>query len=547
MPLLDHFPGEPREMQKEALQKIEKALASNKKYIILSAPTGSGKSHIAATVALHSKPAPQGFINMVNSRQLFSKDDFGRFIHEKEAYGYGNHRTMVCTVTKSLQDQYDNLFTDKTSLFKGKTNYPCNEDPNFDCEIAPCLSDPKLKETCLHNKLCPYFNARDNTLVSTFSVLNYSAFLNLPSHTKQVEFLICDEASELEDELVGHCSVEIVYDPLNFAMPHLHLDKLRSENPAEGLIWLTNLGEDLKMEYDKMAHRLSKMRGHIKPKQLAIEMKNFKYVKTLYDKIVVLLNNWYKSEMIVELGKDRVLFVPLHVNNLAHLLFDNAHKVILMSAVIIEPPTFAKQLGIKDYEYIELPSTFEAAKSPIYCNAAKYNLSYNKIDANLPKVIEQVGKICDHYANDKGIIHTHNFKITEKIQNAFKKNKRFIFREPGINNERLLKMHRDTSVPSVVVSPSLAFGTDLPDDLGRFQVIVKLPFLPLGSKRVKTLFDKDKVWYQNKMLCALVQAAGRCTRHREDYADTFILDGQILQVLKSNWNKLPTHFRERIH
>ena len=87
----------------------------------------------------------------------------------------------------------------------------------------------------------------------------------------------------------------------------------------------------------------------------------------------------------------------------------------------------------------------------------------------------------------------------------------------------------------------------MPDDLGRFQVVIKLPYLPLGSKRIKALFDRDKIWYQNKMLTTLVQACGRCTRHINDFADTFILDGQIVKVLKDNWLKLPKYFKDRIH
>ena len=97
------------------------------------------------------------------------------------------------------------------------------------------------------------------------------------------------------------------------------------------------------------------------------------------------------------------------------------------------------------------------------------------------------------------------------------------------------------------MSPSLAYGTDLPDELGRFQIVVKLPYPPLGSKRIKTLFDKDKVWYKNKMLTTLIQSCGRCTRHSNDHSDTFILDGQILRVLKENWIKLPKFFKDRIH
>jgi ATP-dependent DNA helicase DinG len=51
--VLEYFPEEfkPREIQKEILQGIEQQLKSGYKTIILSAPTGVGKSLIAATLA----------------------------------------------------------------------------------------------------------------------------------------------------------------------------------------------------------------------------------------------------------------------------------------------------------------------------------------------------------------------------------------------------------------------------------------------------------------------------------------------------------------
>ena len=79
-------------------------------------------------------------------------------------------------------------------------------------------------------------------------------------------------------------------------------------------------------------------------------------------------------------------------------------------------------------------------------------------------------------------------------------------------NEDILELHSKDNKPTVLVSPSLTYGVDLKDNLARFQIIVKLPYSPLGSKRVKALFEQDKRWYENKMLVNLIQACGRGTR-----------------------------------
>jgi len=543
--LLAHFPGTPRHTQVEALQKIERAIKNNKKFIIICAPTGSGKSHIGATLALSSKNAPAGFLQMIDDMTLYEKDDYSRYVNEEMAYSFGNHRSAVCTVTKALQDQYNDLFQQHSVVFKGKSNYMCQVDNNRDVEAAPCVADPALKKKCQINKICDYYNARDAALGHKFAVMNYNAFLCIPSHMKQIEYLICDEASELEESIADHYTVDIQYMKLASALGKSKIDKLTSENLNDGYQWLRDLGEELKFEYDKFAHRLTKIKSN--KRKLEVEIGNFRTVKSLYDKIVILLSNWYKTEIVIECKPDNVTFTPLYVNNLSEDLFKCAKHVVLMSATIIDPPNFARQLGIKDYEYIEIDNTFDPKKSPIYCKIAKYNLNYTNIDKNLPYVMDQIEKICDHYNDKKGVVHTHSFKITEAVQRKFKKNKRFIYREPGINNERLMQIHTDRSDASVMVSPSLTFGTDLKDDLGRFQIIIKLPYPSLGSKKIKTLFERDKAWYANKMLNELVQACGRCTRHAEDYSDTFILDGQTIQALKMAWSKLPSHFKARIH
>ena len=86
---------------------------------------------------------------------------------------------------------------------------------------------------------------------------------------------------------------------------------------------------------------------------------------------------------------------------------------------------------------------------------------------------------------------------------------------------------------------------DLKGDLGRFCIVVKLPYLPFSDKRINRIFKEDSVWYTNAMLNNLVQMCGRCTRDESDFSDTYILDGNIEQVIMRNNKKLPKYFLER--
>ena len=84
------------------------------------------------------------------------------------------------------------------------------------------------------------------------------------------------------------------------------------------------------------------------------------------------------------------------------------------------------------------------------------------------------------------------------------------------------------------------FGVDLKGDLARFCIVVKQPWLNLKDIRVAAMNKTVKGWYDKKMLTSLIQQCGRCTRDKNDYSRTYILDGFTLTgILKRNINFIP--------
>ena len=88
---------------------------------------------------------------------------------------------------------------------------------------------------------------------------------------------------------------------------------------------------------------------------------------------------------------------------------------------------------------------------------------------------------------------------------------------------------------------------DLKDDLARFQIIIKAPYLPTKDKRIERLMKDDFNWYSNKMLCSVIQSCGRGIRSKKDYCRTYILDGAIVESVINNIHKLPKYFIDRLH
>lgn len=535
---LTKFPDgyNPSTQQIELIKRVEDAFAKGYKFVICSAPTGSGKSFLSKTLGNVSNECSAEFKDLVTSYKAFKQDYAGNYTHEVECLDQPSSGAFVLTITKALQDQYNKLFDD-TSLLKGKNNYQCQVNVDVDVENAPCLLAPKLKEECWSKNICPYYNARNKALTAKFSALNYKMFLSLPGHVKNKNFLICDEASELEDELVKHFSVFI--DPDKLKLLGVKVPYLYSSNMDDVYKWFNQLlviiGEHIESLTAKHNNKHTQLNINDKIK--------LNYFKNLHRTLNLIDETWSKCEYVCQREGKTVKIMPLKVDVLSKYIFNYAENILLMSATIVDHKNFAKTLGIDNYKYIEVDSTFDSTKAPIYVSV-RNKLNKENMARSLPRIVEQIQSICKSHSQEKGIIHTHTLSITEYLQKNLK-DSRYLFRDSETKNDIILSKHSKSTEPTVIVSPSMTFGIDLRDELARFQIIVKGAFLPLGDVRIKKLFDEDKEWYTNKMLINLVQACGRGVRSKEDHCVTYILDGTVADVVLSNKHKLPKYFLNR--
>lgn len=537
MSMLLSFPEgfTPNRNQQYIIKEIEKALSERHKFIVINAPTGSGKSFIAPTLANYTTPVPVDFKDDVDDYSIFNPTDGPTMMEE-----YGRFGAYALTITKALQDQYKETF-DWTGVLKGKSNYQCMVDEEETVDVAPCLFAEGLKKECWGCNRCPYYNARNEMLKSDFSALNYSMFFSLPEHLKQRSILILDEASELEDQIVNHftCEVDIPF-----------LRKVGVElKPTPSSEDRTLMAQWIRLTICSVQKKLEEYAAYLdsnKTKDATFFKKRTEYSKLsrLDQKIVTLAETYFESQYILEKDGATLKFIPLKINVLADRLFRHADTVILMSATIIDHKNFTKSLGVNEYYYIEAPSLFDPKKSPIYI-LAKQKLNYKNLQQMLPTLVKQIEGILEEHEGDKGIIHTHTQNIANYIRDNLKSN-RCLFREEGVNNEQILNLHSTSNSDTVLVSPSMAYGVDLKGDLAKFQIILKAPWLPTKDVRVEKMMKLDKQWYANKMLCTLVQASGRGSRSANDECQTYILDGTIYDAIARNKNKLPKHFVERI-
>ena len=195
---MKNFPGHsPRQPQVDALKYISSEFDSGKKFVIARLPTGSGKSHIATAIARSSRPVDSNRQNLLESYEAFKKDKQGVYIHAEPFVKDKSYGGVILTVTRSLQDQYQELFPEQLTA-KGKNNYMCGVDTNVTVDFAPCLFTTNLKNECFECDRCPYYKARKKSLMSQDPVLNYRAYFNLPEFLQRRQYVIFDEADKIE-------------------------------------------------------------------------------------------------------------------------------------------------------------------------------------------------------------------------------------------------------------------------------------------------------------------------------------------------------------
>ena len=522
----------PSNSQKQILNSVEKHINNGVKFIVVNAPTGSGKSFIPKTLSNTVNGPSDKFINAVNDYSIFS-DNGATIIEDESPFG-----VYALTITKSLQDQYKNTFDD-TGILKGQSNYKCAIDDTMSVDIAPCIYVNGLKNDCWKTNKCPYYNARNNMLIQPFSSLNYSMFFNLPNHLKRRKIIVCDEGSELEEQLVGQfsCVVDI---PFLVKTGVEMMSFPTEESQTKVLKWLNELSI-------AVINTIEELKQFLKDNKKSSDFykKTGEYTKllNLQGSLEILISTFYDSEYIIEREDKVIKFTPLKVDKLSQYIFDHADHIIILSATIIDHKNFCKNLGIKNYEYIEVDSEFDHSKAPIFIMVDQ-KLNFNNLKQMLPTLSKQVKGILEEHKNDKGIIHTHTQYIADFIRDNVKSN-RLLCRETGVKNEEILEQHENSKQATVLVSPSMSYGVDLKGDLAKFQILLKAPWLPTKEKRVEKMMKLDKQWYSNKMLCTLVQACGRGIRSKDDECVTYILDGSIYDAIYRNKSKLPKYFIDR--
>lgn len=555
----------------------------NKKYVIIEAPTGSGKTIIGFMCYF--------VIQYLNNKELFGEDAVLVARPESPIPSLVYYLTSAKMLQEQIDSDLDRFdFRDYIYMLKGPDNYECPHGTSLltkpykydkhGKEITkvfypdrPCigLKKEQREQQFGCDDICDYRIARDAAAISSCTILNYAYFLNVMRSEIRPFFnirylTICDEAHLLPDIVCNIFNYEFTQYLSNrlykFIVEEVGISDKYPETNLLVKVITENFGffKSPLSNPKRILYYYNNLRLILKSlSDLSLSLKMFeKPIKKFQEEINSFLNN---EEGLVELLENRMddVYVesivvsenPLTFEKIyKHIIKDlsesamvkkhfleNTDKAIFMSATLGDIDEFANMMGIEEGEYsaLRLPSQFDFSKSPIFVCKSGW-LNYANFDKNIDKCLMDVLKICNEFhSKEKGIIHTSTFKICnmlkDKINLGLVPDKtRFLFYQNAEEKEQMVQLMKTSIKPYVLVGPSLYEGLDLKDEQGRFNILLKTPYAGIDGYTKKKM-ERYPFWYKRNTLEKIVQSIGRTNRHPNDYSKVYLIDSLFDKII----------------
>lgn len=532
----EYFPmAQPRPAQIEALDFITDAVNKGYPDIVISAPTGVGKSGIGTAAALWA-----GSFDLTG--------------YEKGGY--------YLVGQKLLQDQLENDFprfltefrTAAASL-KSSSEYPCRRYGNCMAGGMASKQDKTGAGKCQqrHERTCPYVQVRARFNMADVAVTNYPYLFTEHMNLAELEprnFLIADECHLLEKQIIGFIEVAVNKNTLDNWAPNARpvpamrqiedfTDWLKDRYVGPCQERLDMLNENLAASgytNRRMQDEFNKLKTHLGRLNYALEQMATNPLDWVFwqEKVE---GEWECYAKPISAAP----FVPALINEMGATR-------IYMSAYPGPKDVFCRSLGLRmrDTAWLELDSTFPVDNRLIHMTTVG-SMGRQWIEQTTPKLHQMCHTILEAHPKEKGIIHCHSYAIGQRLYDFFRQTpmgSRVLFATKASERMANFNLHRISPAPTVMLSPSIAEGFSFDDDLARFQIVAKVPYPYLGDRQVAAKMQQDREWYTLQTVMTVLQACGRIVRSETDHGSTYILDSDFIRLYEENNKFFPKWFRD---
>ena len=531
-----------REGQKETIEWILESFDKGKRFCVIEAPTGAGKSAIGMTVARFFQRSFYLTAQKILQSQLgqdFStmSDDIvdlrGRSNYDCTWYqNFGDSAVRMGGMARAALDKALRVIPDCNTGFCRKVIKRFKADQ---CFARPFVDDMRFSS-------CPYYEQVYRAIASRMVLMNYSSFLYqlvMTTRFDKRDLLIIDEAHQTEPQLLEFVSItlndkklknlDVEIPKLDLAEEYwLYFAEVEILGKIGAIIEAAKESEDVETQ-DEYVQLYFKIRGFMEAMEAQEEwVAEFKAA------------DHFNSVTI------KPVFVHGHADR---CLFNHGEKVLMMSATILDVNIVCQSLGINRDQIAakRLRNRFPIKNRPIYLRSAGRIVGGpDKMKNWAGKLVEQADGVLSHYPDNRGIIHTHNFAIADLLMNRSAYKARFLYQKNFKSKDEMLAVHAD-STNTVIVAPAMHEGLDLRGDLSRFQIICKIPWPNfIDDKQLARRVDIDRRYLLWLTALKLVQSSGRSVRSETDWAHTYVLDEVFLSFLQDAKDMIPSWFHEAV-
>ncbi len=258
--------------------------------------------------------------------------------------------------------------------------------------------------------------------------------------------------------------------------------------------------------------------------------------------------NWVYWQERDEHGDLRSIAKPIQASQFApYLIRDAAQVRVYLSAYVGPKEVFCRSLGLDPDKVTgaRYGSTFPVENRPIHMTFVG-SMSHRNVEATLPSMLRQIERTAHVHAKEKGVVHTHSYRLGKSIADYLKSNglaKRVLFPADVKARNEAYEFHIATDKPTILISPSMVEGFDLFDDRARWQILAKCPWPFLLDPQVRAKKDVDPDWYVLRTVSDIIQSAGRSTRSDTDHSKVYILDSDFQRLYREHERFFPRWFR----
>lgn len=492
--------------------------SSDKRFILLSAATGLGKSliYMAASRLLDARTL---VLTGTKGLQQQLSADFAP-IGLTDIRGQNNYRCVAVDEGEALSDY-------------GKPGTTCNDGPchsGIFCSFKPTPAEPDAEG-------CTYYDAVAQAREAQLVVTNYSYWMTInrygdPMALGKFDLLVLDEAHSVPDELADFCAIRLDRDEVRTL---IEMKLPPTDEGADAWTgWASSALLVTRERYIEARRELLSIGGD--------KRKAGKLLRRLTDlgrglKELATAHAWRRSEpghpdvwlpgaatdWIAEKTATGVLFSPVWAHAYAEeYLFKHVPRVVLTSAVLQRK--VAQYVGIDDaaMEFREFESTFDCARRPlIYIPTTR--IDRNMTEGQTRQWISRIDAIIDTRLDRKGIIHAISYDRARTIVER-SRHCSIMLTHSSRTTRETVEEFKGAKAPCVLVSPSLEEGYDFPGSACRFQILAKVPFIDGRSPIVQARARSDKEYLNYLTVMRMIQQVGRGVRASDDWCEAFIID-----------------------